>query len=163
MVLIVLTSFAAADPPAPVAFKPGDHKSKLAPRFSPKGTQIALAPAELLGLAGKDHLVGRIPLGAKSLRGEGQKIALARTEAGKPYDLLFIDADLDGDLAEEKPVSTKSNLTRGNWWSSFSGELKAVHANSGPEAAVPYPSSFWTVVAKPDETPKIIRYTRRGF
>ncbi|MEO2088636.1 MAG: hypothetical protein ABGY75_03945, partial [Gemmataceae bacterium] len=64
-----------------VTFKPGDPKSPLRPRVSPAGTQIKLTPADLK-VDGKDHLVGRIPLGPKEFRGEGQLVALARTEAG---------------------------------------------------------------------------------
>lgn len=146
-----------------VTFKPGDPKAAFAPRFSPKGTQIELKPTELAKVDGKDHLVGRIPLGAKAVRGEGQLIALARTEAGKPYDLLFVDTNLDGKLTDEKAITTKPNLTREKWWSSFEGVLKAVHATKGPDATTDYPVSFWAVVDKSDETPKIIRYSRKGY
>jgi len=146
-----------------VTFKPGDPKAEFAPRFSPKGTQIELTPTAMPKLDGKDHLVGRIPLGAKAVRGEGQLIALARTEAGNPYDLLFVDTNLDGKLTDEKPISTKPSVTREKWWSSFEGTLKAVHAAKGSDATTDYPVSFWAVVEKPDETPKVIRYTRRGF
>lgn len=171
--LLLAATFALADEPKPVAkpkadgvavtFKPGDPKAAFAPRFSPKGTQIELTPTELPKVDGKDHLVGRIPLGAKAARGEGQLIALARTAAGKPFDLLFVDTNLDGKLTDEKAISTKPNLTRDKWWSSFEGTLKAVHAAKGPDATTDYPVSFWAVVEKPDETPKVIRYSRRGY
>ncbi len=145
-----------------VTFKPGDPKSPLRPRIGPAGTQIKLTPADLK-VNGKDHLVGRIPLGPKEFRGEGQLIALARTEAGKPYDLLFVDANRDGKLTDEKPISTKPSVIRNNWWSSFEGSLKVAHAKTGADAAVDYPVSLWVVVEKPDQTPDIIRYSRRGF
>ncbi len=145
-----------------VTFKPGDPKSPLRPRVSPAGTQIKLTATDLK-VDGKDHLIGRIPLGPKELRGEGQLIALARTEAGKPYDLLFVDTNRDGKLTDEKAITTKPNLTRNDWWSSFEGTLKVAHAKTGADAIVDYPVSFWAVVEKPDQTPDIIRYSRRGF
>ncbi len=173
LLLLVAAPFGLADEPKPVAkpkaegtavtFKPGDPKSPLRPRVSPKGTEIKLTPADLAKLDGKDHLVGRIPLGPKEFRGEGQLIALARTEAGKPFDLLFVDTNRDGKLTDEKAISTKPELLRNSWWSSFAVTLKTTHAAKGADAAVDYPVSFWAVVEKPDETPDVIRYSRRGF
>lgn len=172
-VLLLVAPLALADEPKPVAkpkaegtavtFKPGDPKAAFAPRFSPKGTQIELTPTALPKVDGKDHLVGRIPLGAKAVRGDGQMVALARSEAGKPFDLLFVDTNRDGSLADEKAITTKPNLTRNNWWSSFEGTLAAVHAAKGADATTDYPVSFWAVVEKPDETPKVIRYSRKGY
>lgn len=145
-----------------VTFKPGDPKSPLRPRVSPSGTQIKLTPADLK-VDGKDHMIGRIPLGPKEFRDPGQLIALARTEAGKPYDLLFVDTNRDGKLTDEKAIPTKPEVRRNKWWSSFEGALKVSHAKSGADASVDYPVGFWVVVEKPDETPSIIRYSRHGF
>lgn len=145
-----------------VAFKPGDPKSPLRPRVSPKGTQVKLTPTDLPKVEGKDHLVGRIEIGPKEFRGEGQLIALARTEADKPYDLLFVDTNRDGKFTDEKAITTKPNLNRNNWWSSFAGTLKVAHAEKG-EVSVDYPVAFWAVVEKPEQTPDIIRYSRTGF
>jgi len=144
------------------AFQPGDRSSRLAPRISPKGTQVELTPANLEGVKGHDHLIGRIALGMREFRGDGQLFAVGRTEVGDPYDLLVIDTDLDGDLGDEEPITTKPRITRDKWWSSFDGILKAIHAKP-PQGAVDYPVSFWLVVEKPDETPSMIRYSRRGF
>lgn len=146
-----------------VTFKPGDPKSPLRPRVSPKGTQVKLTPTDLPKVEGKDHLTARIEIGPKEFRGEGQLIAIARTEAGKPYDLLFVDTNLDGKLTDEKAISIKPSLTRDNWWSSFNGTLKVAHAKKGADASVDYPVALWTVVEKPDQTPDIIRYSRTGF
>src|SRR5262245_23085317 len=93
----------AAEPKAPpechpVTLTPGVGKTNLAPTFSPKGTQVALATKALPGLSGFDHLEGQVALGPTS---ERQPVAVARSTRGKPYDLLFIDADGDGRLSGE--------------------------------------------------------------
>src|SRR3954467_14521386 len=91
---VFLAADADAKPPAesfPVEFRAGAEGSKLAPRFSPKGTQVALAPKPVPGLAGFDHLEGRLRLGPKWNQGPGQLIVLARSVQERPYDLLFID------------------------------------------------------------------------
>lgn len=148
----------------PVRFQPGVAASPLAPGFSPKGTQITLAAKAIDGLAGKDVLAGRIPLGPAATRGGGQVVAVARSEAEKPYDLLYFDSNLDGSLADEKPVLTKPSVTREKWWSSFSATLRVDHAAKGESAvAIDYPVSFWIVVEKPAETPTVLRFSRRGF
>jgi thiol-disulfide isomerase/thioredoxin len=147
-----------------VQFKPGVAVSPHAPRFSPTGTQVKLTPIDLPKLAGQDHLSGRIPLGPPEVRGNGQLVVIARSEAGKPYDLLFVDSNLDGSLADEKPISTKPNVLRDKWWSAFQATLKVNHAARGAEPrTVDYPVSFWTVVEKPDQKPDLIRYTRGGY
>ena len=89
-----------------LAFKLGDRSSRLAPRISPKGTEVELQPAAIEGIKGRDHLAGRIALGVKELRGDGQVIVLGRTEADAPYDLLLVDTDLGGVLTDEKPITT---------------------------------------------------------
>jgi hypothetical protein len=89
-----------------LAFTPGDRPSRLAQRISPKGTEVELQPAAIEGIKGRDHLAGRIALGVKELRGDGQVIVLGRTEADALHDLLLIDTDLDGVLTDEKPITT---------------------------------------------------------
>lgn len=146
-----------------VTFEPGSATSPHAPRFSPKGTQVALSSAELQKLEGRDHLSGRIVVGPADLRGEGNLIAIARSEAGKPYDMLWIDSNADGSLADETAVRAKPNLLRDKWWSSFDGNLKIKHADEAKTVTVDYPVSLWVVAEKPDEQPEVIRYSRRGF
>jgi hypothetical protein len=146
----------------PLEFELRNPKSPLAPRISPKATQINLLPTELAGIKGQDHLIGRIPLGVHAVHGDGQLIALGRTKGDRPYDLLFIDTDLDDDLADEKPVAASPKVIRDKWWSSFEGELKAIHSE-GPDGAIAYPVSIWVTAETPEETPSLVRYTRRGF
>jgi hypothetical protein len=148
-----------------VEFRPGAPDSKLAPRFSPKGTQIKLAPKAVPGLPGVDHLEGRLKLGpAGAGAADGQLFALARSEKGKPYDLLFLDADHDGSLAGEAKLTATPNTVRDKIWSSFTAAPKVNHAAKGAAPAwEEYPVSFWVVVEKPEEIPAVIRYSRRGF
>src|SRR4051794_21946034 len=92
LLALLLAADDGAKPPAenhPVELRPGAEGSKLAPRFSPKGTQVALTPKAQPGLAGFDHLEGRLRLGPKWNQGPGQLIVLARSVKEKPYDLLF--------------------------------------------------------------------------
>jgi thiol-disulfide isomerase/thioredoxin len=139
----------------------GPENSKLQPRFSPKGTQVALKPRAMPGLAGSDHLEGFVMLGPFE---ERQLIAVARSEPGKPYDLLFIDANHDGKLEDEKAIATKPKLQRDKYWSSFSARLEVNHAMTGARAAwEPYPVSLWIVTEKEAERPTIIRYSRHGY
>ena len=159
--LAVLLCAAPEPAEVPVEFRPGEVDSKLAPRFSPKGTQVALAPKAMPKLPGFDHLEGRLKLGPS---GAERLFALARSEKGKPYDVLLLDADGDGSLAGEARLSAKPNTVRGKVWSSFTATTKVNHAAKGdPPAWEDYPVSLWVVVEKPEETPAVIRFTRRGF
>ena len=144
-----------------ITLAPGAKGSKLEPRFSPKGTQVALKPKAMPGLAGTDHLEGFVVLGPNKQR---QLIAVARSEPGKPYDLLFIDTNHDGKLTDEKAITTKPNVQREKFWSSFSAKLEVNHAKAGATADwEPYPVSLWIVAEKEAETPTIIRFSRHGY
>jgi thiol-disulfide isomerase/thioredoxin len=145
-----------------ITLAPGPAKSKLTPQFSPKGMQVKLMPKAMSGLPGLDHLEGFLILGPRK---ERQLIAIARSEANKPYDLLFIDANHDGKLDDEKPLTAKSNVQRGKYWSSFNdAKLEVNHAAPGTTAArEPYPVGFWVVTDKADEVPSIIRFSRHGY
>ncbi|MFO0807938.1 MAG: thioredoxin family protein [Gemmataceae bacterium] len=148
------------DETVPIAFTPGEPKSKLAPRYSPKGTQLTLTPKAYPGLPGFDHLETHVTLGPNRAKAVGQLIVIARSLKGEPYDRLYIDTNGDGSVSDEKAIETKPSLTRGNHWSSFPGTLKVDHGASGREE---YPVNFWAVVEKADETPKIMRFSRQGF
>lgn len=148
----------------PIELAPGAADSKLAPRFSPKGTQITLAPKAMPGLPGVDHLEGRIKLGpARDKADGGQLFALARSAKGKPYDTLILDADRDGALAGEAKIVVDSSAVRGKIWSTFAAAPQVDHAARGAPAWEEYPVSLWVVVEKPEEVPSVIRYSRRGF
>jgi thiol-disulfide isomerase/thioredoxin len=149
----------------PVELRPGVADSKLAPRFSPKGTQIALAPKAMPGLPGIDHLEGRLKLGPPRVPADpGQLFALARSAEGKPYDTLIHDADRDGSLADEARISVDPSTVRGKVWSTFAAAPRVNHATKGaPAVWEEYPVSLWVVVEKPEEVPAVVRYSRRGF
>jgi thiol-disulfide isomerase/thioredoxin len=155
---------APADQGYTITFEPGVEGSPLAPRYSPKGTQITLQGQTIPGLGGVDHLVGRVQIGPKQNRADGQLVVLARSEKGKPYELLYVDAGQDGSVANDKPIKTEHKLIRGSIWSSFTATLRVNHATADqPAAWQDYPVSFWAVVEKPEESPTIIRFSRRGF
>jgi hypothetical protein len=114
----VVSTFPADEPKTPteshpVTLTPGVGKSALAPTFSPKGTQVALTPKAMPGLKGFDHLEGHVTLGPHK---EQQPIAVARSERGKSYDLLFIDADRHGRLTGETPLATTPQTVRDKLW-----------------------------------------------
>lgn len=140
----------------------GELKGPLAPRYSPPGAKTALSRTESK-LPGFDHLSGSYKLGPNRAKGSGTPLVLARSEKGKPYDTLFIDADGDGKI-DDKPVKVTPKEIRGKLWSTFETILKIDYAEpktlSSFEA---YPVSLWVVVEKADEAPAEIRLTRRGY
>ncbi|MBA4030380.1 MAG: hypothetical protein C0478_05740 [Planctomyces sp.] len=146
-----------------VTFAPGEGASGLAPNFSPKGTQFGLMPQDVPNLGGLKHLVGKIELGPREAMPNGIKIAFAKSQPDQPYDQLFADTNLNGDLADETPVAAVPKLTRDKWWSSFDGITLKVRHSDRPEHTIDYPVAFWITVESPDEQPPLARFTRRGF
>jgi thiol-disulfide isomerase/thioredoxin len=158
------TTRLVAERPTSVAvmLAPGDPASKLAPRYSPPGRRLKLEPRGRPGLAGFDHVETRLKLGPNAESGEGHLLVLARGARGKPYNLLYVDADGTGKL-DATPIVVKPNLVRGKVWTSFQATLRVDHARPGAVAAEDYPVSFWAVVDQEGDTPAIIRVSRRGF
>ena len=147
----------------PVVLAPGTPGSALAPRYSPPGRQLKLEPKEHKDLAGFDHLEARAKLGPNAKTDAGHLLVLARSEKGKPYDQLYVDADGTGKLAE-KPIAIAPKVVRKNYWSSFEATLRVNHAKPGAAAAYEeFPVSFWAVVEKEADTPEVLRISRRGF
>ncbi len=147
-----------------IQFQQGDPGSPNSPRFSPYAARIEVSEAVIPGLPGSGHLAGLIEIGHPDIRGVGQPVAIARLKAGKHYNLLFIDSDMDGSLEDEKPITTTAKLSRGKWWTSFEAILNVNHdiGDSTP-SALAYPVSFWIVVEDPADKPSILRFTRRGY
>ncbi len=143
-----------------LVFDPGDSNSPLAPRIWPYFKAFGLVPSDVTGIDGHDHLVARIPLGLKELCSPGQLIVIGRTKANSPYDLLFLDTDLDGEVADEKPFTTTPQIFRNLCLSSFEIDLTAVHTKR-LGAALANPVLLQVPVTTPDETPSSIQYTRR--
>jgi murein DD-endopeptidase MepM/ murein hydrolase activator NlpD/thiol-disulfide isomerase/thioredoxin len=146
-----------------VVLTPGDPASKLAPRYSPPGRQLSLESREYKDLDGFDHLETRLKLGPNSMTERGNLLVLARSEKGKPYDLLFVDADGSGKLPK-KPITIRPTKNRNKLWSSFHANVRVNHAKPGADAVTEdYPVALWVVVEKEAETPEVIRVSRRGF
>jgi thiol-disulfide isomerase/thioredoxin len=154
-----------AKPPIeyPVVLAPGDSTSKLAPRYSPPGRQLKLEAKEHRELSGVDHLEARLKLGPNSKSDKGHLLVLARSSKGKPYDLLFVDVEQNGKLAE-KPIAITPSTVRNKFWSSFNTVVRVNHAKPGsPGELEDYPVALWTVVEMEAEKPEVIRVSRRGF
>lgn len=133
--------------PIDVQLSLGGFKAPEAPRYSPPGKQLELKP--VTGRPDlKDHLACTVTLGKL---GTSITLSFARSQPGKPYDLLYHEGDL--------PVRAKLSTNRGKFWSSFETSLSVKHA----DAVETYPVSLWVVTDKEDETPKIIRNSRRGY
>ena len=147
----------------PVELSPGDPKSKLAPRYSPPGRQLKLEAKAHPELAGVDHLEARVKVGPNTKSDAGHLIVIARSEKGKPYDRLYVDADGKGKVAV-KSIDIKPSVTRGKTWSTFDATVRVNHAKAGaPAVAEDYAVALWVVVEKEGETPDIIRVSRRGY
>ena len=151
-------------PPAsyPVVLAPGAPDSKLAPRYSPPGRQLKLESKEHKGLAGFDHLETRVKLGPNAKTDVGHLLVLARSEKGKPYDRLYVDADGTGKLAE-KAIAITPSLNRKKYWSSFDAMLRVNHAKPGAADFEEFPVALWAVVESAADSPDVLRISRRGF
>lgn len=147
--------------PLAVRFAPGERGSAWAPRYSPKGTRVALAPCARPSEAGAEPLEGRLPLGPASRRGAGLLVVAARSAADRPYDRLVLDTDGDGSLANETVLEASPRTQRGSLWTSFEATVRVRHAEG--EEPEPYPIGLWIVVESADAVPPLVRYSRRGF
>jgi thioredoxin-related protein len=146
-----------------VRLVPGDPASKLAPRYSPPGRQMKLEAKASKDLPGLDHLETRLTLGPNGKADQGHRLVVARSTKDKPYDLLFVDADGTGKLAE-KPLTITPKSIRNKLWSSFETTVRVNHAKPGGALALEdYPIALWVVVDKEGETPEVMRVSRRGF
>lgn len=151
-----------SQPTINVALSPGEPGSKDAPRYSPTGRQLKLAARPHPELPGKDHLETRLPLGTDP-KTAGTLLVVARSQPGKPYDMLFVENHQTKKL-NGMPVTTKPNLNRNKHWSSFSAVVQVNHAKPGEQPAYSsYPISLWIVVEQESDQPDIIRISRRGF
>ena len=167
--LILLAALLAPGPTAAgaeghaVKFRLGEAGSKLAPRYSPKGYKIPLAPMEQ-GLAeGLDHRAGRLRVGPEDTRGDGHLIVLARSVEGKAFDLLWIDANANGSFEDEAVQRVTSRTSRGNVYTSYTSEIRVNHGSLEAPKWEPYPIGLWVAVEAEASAPEFIRYSRRGF
>jgi thiol-disulfide isomerase/thioredoxin len=140
----------------------GDPASKGAPRYSPPGRPLKLEAKAHAELPGLDHLDARLKVGPNTA-GPGHLLVLARSQAGKPHDRLYVDADGTGKVAA-KAIDGTPSVNRGKTWSSFNATVRVDHGRPGaPAKAEDFPVALWVVVEKEGDTPDIVRVSRRGF
>ncbi|MBL8822580.1 MAG: thioredoxin family protein [Planctomycetia bacterium] len=145
-----------------VNLTPGEPGSPDAPRYSPAGRQLKLAAKPHPELPGKDHLEARLPLGTDA-KNAGALLVVARSQPGKPYDLLYVENQQTKRL-NSMPITIKPNVNRNKHWSSFNAVVQVNHARAGtPPAYTSYPLALWIVVDQESDQPDIIRISRRGF
>lgn len=146
-----------------VAFRHGEAGSKLAPRYSPKGFKVPLAPMEKGLEEGLDHREGRLRLGPKSTQGDGRLLVLARSVAGKAFDLLWVDTDGDGSVADEEVQRVASRISRGNVYTSYTSAVRVNHGTQEKPQWEPYRIGLWVAVEAESKAPEFIRFSRRGY
>jgi thiol-disulfide isomerase/thioredoxin len=164
MLLVLGAGRAQAEPQAHVfKLRPGEAGSKLAPRYSPKGFKVPLVPLAQGPEEGHDHRQGRLRLGPPHNQGEGVLLVLARSEPGKPYDLLWIDRDRNGSVADEAVQRVKPRTSRGSVYTSYQADLPVNHGSSTEPRWESYAIGLWIAVESEEQPPAFIRFSRRGF
>lgn len=163
LTLLLAAAPAAAHDGVPVHFEPGSPGSKLAPRYSPKGMKVALTAREAPAPEGTAPLEGRLQLGPATTRGGGRLVVLARSKADGPYDLLWLDANGDGELdATERQQATPST-SRGSTWTSFDAVVRIHHGTAEAPVEEDYPIGLWVAVEDVAAPVSFVRFSRRGF
>lgn len=138
------------------------------PNFSPKGTQVTLAPVSatdtLPAGAVRPAKRGLIQVGP----GRDSWIpVLATASAAHPSDLtqLFIDHNRNGNFADDGPAAiatpTQNEKTKA-WWSSFSAITLRVPFPA-PARTEPYIVNFWIVREDGAPAPDVVRYSRGSW
>jgi len=139
-----------------------------APNFSPKGTQVQLAPVEAnFTLPSEAILPAKTGVIKAGPDAHSWIHILATADAAHPFDLtrLYLDRNRNGRFDDDGPpataVPTQNEKTRA-WWTSTKGiELLIPYpGDHGPE---PYLVNFWSVRedtpgASP-QAPQILRYS----
>lgn len=125
-------------------------------RWSPKGATVALVKRD-------GALHGSFALGHRGTR--AVTVRLEKSGGSEHHDLLWIDADRDGELRDAERLQTRPNQQRGKWWSSFTTEIAIPMTAVGDQpASRPYPLGLWFVEdpQAPDAEPQL-RWSRRGW
>lgn len=146
-----------------VSFQASDRRSPLAPPFFPIGAKFELKPQALPQLPGQNHLSGRIQVGPKEVMPDGIAVIFAQSDKSEPYDQLYVDLNLNGDLTDETPVSGRKKWVRDVWWSSFDSVMLQLRHSTQSDHVVDYPVSFWLTAESATSPPTIARFTRMGF
>ena len=151
------------EPALGLRFEPRGKGEPLAPRYSPKGFKVELAPHADVWTEGADPLVGHLRLGRLPEGDPGPRLLLARSVEGRPYDRLWVDTDGDGSLEDETMLEARPTERRGSWWTSFEAEVQVGHDAASDAPREPYPIGLWVVVEAEKDAPAFIRFSRRGF
>ncbi len=163
LALVVTPIAAEEDHDTRVELTPGTSGSKLAPRYSPKGSKVALEPVTTDEREGRDHRQGHLQLGPANTRGSGHPLLLARSAAGDAFDLLWVDMNGDGALADDELLRGTPRPARRSMYTSFTAEVRVNHGTTEAPAWEPYPISLWVAVESKATIPPFIRFSRRGF
>ncbi len=157
----VVESNPAKDAPINVTFTAGEAKSPLAPRYSPPGKGLKLAPYETPAELGLDGLQAEVTLGAPADKLNPVKLLVTRAAPEAAYTKLYIDTDSNGKF-DEPALEAKLSDSRGLVWSNFETALTATYVAEKTTTEA-YPVAFWLTVAAPSERPDVMRVSRRGF
>ena len=133
------------------------------PNFSPKGTQVPLAPVDaglaLPAGATRPALTGMIKIGTDP---RAHIAALATTDAAHPKDLsrLYLDLNRNGSFTDDGPgwsaAPTQNEKTKA-WWTSFNAITIQVPYAAGVTA--PYLFNVWMVRDDGAAPPPVLRYS----
>jgi predicted esterase/thiol-disulfide isomerase/thioredoxin len=124
-------------------------------RWSPKGAKLELT-------RDGSALVGSLRLGPPELAPLAVK--LDKSTGAAHFDVLWLDFNRDGVLADAERLTTQPNESRGKFWSSFESEIVLAVPSSAPAQTRSYPLSLWFVEdpQEPDAQP-VLRWSRRGW
>ncbi|MEZ5320048.1 MAG: thioredoxin family protein [Vicinamibacterales bacterium] len=145
----------------------GPAEGQPRPNFSPKGTQVTLAPlpdtAPLPAGASRPARTGVLQVGPAR---DAWIPILATADPAHPGDLtrLFLDRNRNGDYTDDgaalEAVPSQNEKTKA-WWSSFDGTDLSIPYGSG--VTEPYNVSFWIVRDDGAPVPDVLRYSRRSW
>jgi thiol-disulfide isomerase/thioredoxin len=147
--------------PITITLSAGEAKSPFAPRYSPPGKGLKLAPYETPAELGVDGLQAEVSLGAPAEKLTPVKLLVTRAAPEAAYSRLYIDVDSNGKF-DEPALEAQISESRGLVWSNFETALTATYV-AEKTATEAYPVAFWLTVPALNERPDVIRVSRRGF
>ena len=89
-------------------------------------------------------------------------VALSKTQGSQYYNMISIDHDRNGVIANNERFTTKPNLSRGKMWSQFETvvPVPATDPKTGKGISNPYKLNLWYVEEPDAGAEKILRYSR---
>ena len=161
--LVVCASLTAhaEDADLSVELGPGSKGSKLEPRFTAGSTDAKLTKPDKPPLMGHDHLEAQLPLGPGD--DASRRLLLWRSDPEKPYDVLLVDANGNGDLSDDRRVRAKPREAKGATWSTFEVVVRIDHGTADKPAFQPYALDLWVRVKETLGVPETIQYMGKGY